>query len=63
MLGAGINPDIPRPRKEGHQNVPAGPIDYAPAEPAGASAGSGRPMGVPERLAHRRALGEGRGAV
>jgi hypothetical protein len=23
MLGAGVDPDIPRPQKEGHQNVPA----------------------------------------
>jgi hypothetical protein len=25
--GAGVNPDMPRPQKEGGQNVPAGPID------------------------------------
>jgi hypothetical protein len=26
-IGAGVNPDIPRPQKEGRQNVPAGPIE------------------------------------
>jgi hypothetical protein len=54
MVGGGVNPDIPRPQKEGRQNVPAGPIDPAPTAPAGAS-------GVPERPAHGRALGEGGG--
>jgi hypothetical protein len=27
VVGTGVNPDIPRPQKEGRQNVPAGPID------------------------------------
>jgi hypothetical protein len=33
MVGGGVNPDIPRPQKEGRQNVPAGPIDPAPPSP------------------------------
>jgi hypothetical protein len=60
MVGAGVNPDIPRPQKEGRQNVPAGPIDSATAA-AGASSAQAEPSGVPERPAHGRTLGEGGG--
>jgi hypothetical protein len=61
MVGAGVNPDIPRPQKEGRQNVSAGPIDPALKAAAGASTAPAEPSAAPERPAHGRTLGEGGG--
>jgi hypothetical protein len=62
MTGAGVNPAIPRPQKEGRQNVPAGPIDPALSAAAGASTAPAEPgERAPERPAHGRTLGEGGG--
>jgi hypothetical protein len=60
-IGAGVNPDIPRPQKEGRQNVPADPIDSAPAEPADEPAPDEREALVsPWRRAHGRTRRKGR---